>query len=155
MFFQGQQSGCKNLCHGVGFCLITIAIASRILHLVCAYLTVNRAFRTRLCTICIIIFCIYILWRLFNNIDEMFTRMKEMCFILAVLCHRCINCSSVVYYNGIEDGLVITYMVGYDILRRYMHSFLHGKQVKFMSLILYYKVTLLSSFVSLVWKIAN
>jgi hypothetical protein len=55
----------------------------------------------------------------------------EDCTIICFLvCNRaCHNCQKEVYYDGSLDGLLnmTTYLVGHDILREYMHSFLHGK----------------------------
>ena len=49
----------------------------------------------------------------------------------AVYHKLCGGCGAIVHYDGSSDGVLnmSNYLVGHDILREYMHSFLHGKYV--------------------------
>ena len=52
-------------------------------------------------------------------------------FFLAVLYSKCSMCGCIEHYDGQKQGYLNmgSYLIGHDVLRTYMHSFLHGKLV--------------------------
>lgn len=66
-----------------------------------------------------------------RNFFEFILFNEEAVYLLkiSVMNLKCSSCSLITYYDGQEDALLNmgTYLIGYDVLRSYMHSFLRGK----------------------------
>ena len=52
-------------------------------------------------------------------------------FLFSVLCRECADCGHVRIYYGSDDGVLNmkTFLVGHDVLRDYLYSFLTGNRL--------------------------